>query len=448
MAIYHCSIKVGSKGKGQSAVAAAAYRSGSVLTDEQTGTVTDYSKKRGIVYSEIMLCKNAPPEYNDRQVLWNAVHKIEKASNAQIYREIEVSLPAELTLLQHKNIIREYVRKNFVDKGMCADCSIHNKNDGNPHCHILLTVRGIGSNGEWLPKSRKVYELDDNGNRIRLSSGNYKSHKESANDWNEQYKSEEWRAAWAEICNRYLDESNRIDHRSYERQGKDKIPMIHEGFEARKIEREGGISERCELNRRIRQINKEKSKIKSQLRILENRKNAIKHYGSGIIGFDEIGEMSGISRDMSLYLRQLQKEAVTEAEEKKNTDDTYDELVRTAELLTYITFNNIRNIGQLEEMLRTVSDEDKEETELMYKELVSVLYSNDFEFRTKMMQQEAEESKNYIENKLDVNIRTAEKIDTFLREYNEEIECDLERIREGEIDVDKKRSTSGGCRER
>ena len=442
MAIYHCSIKIGSKGKGQSAVAAAAYRSGSVLTDEQTGTVTDYSKKSGIVYSEIMLCQNAPSEYNDRQVLWNAVHKIEKASNAQIYREIEVSLPVELTLLQHKNIIREYVRKNFVDKGMCADWSIHNKNDGNPHCHILLTVRGIGSNGEWLPKSRKVYELDDNGNRIRLSSGNYKSHKESANDWNEQYKAEEWRAAWADICNRYLDETNRIDHRSYERQGKDQIPMIHEGFEARKIERGGGISERCEQNRQIRRINREKRKIESQLRILDNRKRAIEMYGSGVIGYDEIGELSGVGRDMGIYLRQLQKEALEESSENKDNAAIHDELVRTAELLTYITFNNIRNIGQLEEKLRTVSDEDREQTELMYKGLVSVLYSNDFEFRIKMMQQEAEESRNYIENKLNANISTAEKIETFLREHNSEIKSKKESAEE------KKRAASGGGWER
>ena len=442
MAIYHCSIKIGSKGKGQSAVAAAAYRSGSVLTDEQTGTVTDYSKKSGIVYSEIMLCQNATSEYNDRQVLWNAVHKIEKASNAQIYREIEVSLPVELTLLQHKNIIREYVRKNFVDKGMCADWSIHNKNDGNPHCHILLTVRGIGSNGEWLPKSRKVYELDDNGNRIRLSSGNYKSHKESANDWNEQYKAEEWRAAWADICNRYLDETNRIDHRSYERQGKDQIPMIHEGFEARKIERGGGISERCEQNRQIRRINREKRKIESQLRILDNRKRAIEMYGSGVIGYDEIGELSGVGRDMGIYLRQLQKEALEESSENKDNAAIHDELVRTAELLTYITFNNIRNIGQLEEKLRTVSDEDREQTELMYKGLVSVLYSNDFEFRIKMMQQEAEESRNYIENKLNANISTAEKIETFLREHNSEIKSKKESAEE------KKRAASGGGWER
>lgn len=421
MAIYHCSIKIGSKGKGQSAVAAAAYRSGSVLTDEQTGTVTDYSKKRGIVYSEIMLCKNAPSEYNDRQTLWNAVHRIEKASNAQVYREIEVSLPAELTLEQHKEIIREYVRINFVDKGMCADWSIHDKNDGNPHCHILLTVREIGSDGEWLPKSKKVYELDDNGNRIRLRSGNYKSHKESANDWNEQYKAEEWRAAWAEICNRYLDETDRIDHRSYERQGKNQIPMIHEGFEARKIEREGGISERCELNRQIRRVNREKRKIGSQLRILDNRKNAIERYGSGVIGSDEIGELSGVGRDMGIYLRQLQKEALVESPGNKDNIAIHDELVRTAELLTYVTFNNIRNISQLEEKLRTAPVEEREETELMYKGLVSVLYSYDLNFRSEMMRREAEESERSLSDKLDENTHTAEKINCFLNEHSGEI---------------------------
>lgn len=421
MAIYHCSIKIGSKGKGQSAIAAAAYRSGSVLTDEQTGIVTDYSKKRGIIYSEIMLCKNAPPEYNDRQTLWNAVHKIEKASNAQIYREIEVSLPVELTLEQHKEIIREYVRKNFVDKGMCADWSIHDKNDENPHCHILLTVRGIGPKGEWLPKSRKVYELDEYGNRIKLKSGNFKSHKESANDWNEQYKAEEWRAAWAEICNRYLDETNRIDHRSYERQGIDLIPMIHEGFEARRIEREGGISERCELNRQIRRINREKRKIGTQLRILENRKYAIERYASGVMGSDEIGQLSGIGRDMGIYLRELQKEALAESHESKDNIAIHDELVRTGELLTYITFNNIRNISQLEDMLRSVSDEDREETEMMYKGLVSVLYSYDLHFRSEMMQREAEEKEGSLINKLDDNMGTAEKINNFLDEHSAEI---------------------------
>lgn len=421
MAIYHCSIKIGSKGKGQSAVAAAAYRSGSTLIDENTETVIDYSKKRGIIYSEIMLCKNAPPEYNDRQTLWNAVHRIEKASNAQVYREIEVSLPAELTLEQHKKIIREYVQINFVNMGMCADWSIHDKNDGNPHCHILLTVRGIGPKGEWLPKSRKVYEVDEYGNRIKLKSGNFKSHKESANDWNEQYKAEEWRAAWAEICNRYLDETNRIDHRSYERQGIDLIPMIHEGFEARKIEREGGISERCELNRQIRRINREKRKIGTQLRMLENRKYAIERYGSGVMGHDEIGKLSGIGRDMGIYLRQLQKEALTESHENKDNIAIHDELVRTAELLTYVTFNNIRNISQLEEKLRTASDEEREETEQMYKGLVSVLYNNDFDFMIEMKRREAEESMQSIEDKLETALKTGEKIDSFLSEHSEEI---------------------------
>lgn len=427
MAIYHCSIKIGSKGKGQSAVAAAAYRSGSVLTDEQTGTVTDYSKKRGIVYSEIMLCKNAPVGYKDRQALWNAVHKIEKASNAQIYREIEVSLPAGLTFEQQKDIIREYVQTNFVDMGMCADWSIHDKNDGNPHCHIMLTVRGIGEDGDWLPKSKKVYDLDDKGNRIRLKSGNCRSHKESANDWNEHYKAEEWRASWAEICNRYLDEESRIDHRSYERQGKDQIPMIHEGYEARRIERAGGISERCELNRQIRRANRENRRLAAQLGVLENRKNAIEKYGSGVIGRDEIEQLEGIGRDIGLYLRQLQKEALEGPADNREDAEAYDSLIRTAELLTYITFNNIRRRDEFEEHLRSVSEEEREAAEDMYRRYVSILYSNNFDFRKEMMRCEYEEMGSAFEEKMDICMDTAEKIEAFLSGYDGEKEADKEQ---------------------
>ena len=97
MAIYHLSVKVGSRGKGKSAVSAAAYRSGEKLYDKETGLTYDYTRKRGVVFSEIALCKNAPAEYVNRSTLWNSVHKIEKAKNAQLWREFEVALPKELS---------------------------------------------------------------------------------------------------------------------------------------------------------------------------------------------------------------------------------------------------------------------------------------------------------------------------------------------------------------
>ena len=165
MAIYHCSVKIGSRGKGQSAVAAAAYRSGEKLTDQETGLISDYTRKGGVVFSEISLCDNAPAEYSDREVLWNAVHHIEKTKDAQLWREIEVALPKELDRAEQIETVREYV-KGLNAQGMCADWSLHDKGDGNPHAHIMLTVRSIDPSGKWASKSRKVYDLDENGQRI------------------------------------------------------------------------------------------------------------------------------------------------------------------------------------------------------------------------------------------------------------------------------------------
>ena len=135
LAIYHLSIKIISRGKGKSAVAAAAYRSGERIKNEYDGEIHDYTHKGGIIYTEILLPDNAPPEYKDRSVLWNAVEQIEKNKNSQLAREIELALPKEFSKIKNKALVRAYVKKNFVDKGMCADICIHDKNDGNPHTY-------------------------------------------------------------------------------------------------------------------------------------------------------------------------------------------------------------------------------------------------------------------------------------------------------------------------
>jgi len=218
VAIYHLSIKIISRGKGKSAVAAAAYRSGTIIKNNYDGLTHDYTKKGGVVHTEILLPDNAPSEYTDRAVLWNAVEKIENARNSQLAREIEIALPAELTLMQNKSLVREYVKRNFVEHGMCADVCIHDTDNGNPHAHIMLTMRPIEQGGSWSAKSKKEYVLDMDGEKIRLASGEYKSRKISVVDWNDQTKAEEWREAWATAANRYLEKlghSERIDHRSF-----------------------------------------------------------------------------------------------------------------------------------------------------------------------------------------------------------------------------------------
>ena len=181
------------------AVAAAAYRSGEKITNEWDGMIHDYTRKRGIVHSEILLPPNAPPDFQDRGTLWNSVEQIEKACNSQLARELEVALPIELSREEQVRIVRAYCSSQFVSRGMCADFNIHDTGSGNPHAHILLTMRPMDERGKWLPKSRKEYVLDESGERIRLSSGRYKTRKVDLVDWNSQENAEVWRKVWADL---------------------------------------------------------------------------------------------------------------------------------------------------------------------------------------------------------------------------------------------------------
>ena len=273
MAIYHCSIKIIGRSDGKSAVASSAYRSGEKLMDDRTGLIHDFTKKRGVVFTEVSLPAHAPPEYADRNVLWNAVEKAEKKSNAQLAREIEVALPNELSRECQIEIVRRYVQENFISAGMCADWALHNKGDGNPHAHIMLTMRGIKPDGSWAAKEKKAYALDEEGNRIpvidpatgkqKLGKRNEKMWKRitvEPNDWNDHGKAEIWRKSWADICNEYLSVEQRIDHRSYKRQEIDLEPTIHEGYRARKMEKAGFVSNRCEYNRIVKKLNELKGK--------------------------------------------------------------------------------------------------------------------------------------------------------------------------------------------
>ena len=189
----HHDIKIVQRSNRQSAVAAAAYQSGERLFSEYDQKQKYYSEKRGIVHTEIMLPPHAPPEYADRNTLWNAAEAVEKQWNSQLARRIVLAIPREIPRSQHADLIRDYCREFFVSKGMIADFAIHDKGDGNPHAHILLTMRAMDETGKWLSKSRKVYDLDENGERIRLPSGNWKSHKEDTVDWNDQKYGEIWR---------------------------------------------------------------------------------------------------------------------------------------------------------------------------------------------------------------------------------------------------------------
>lgn len=270
--MYHCSIKIISRSGGKSAVASSAYRSGEKLEDRETGITHDYTNKSGVIYNEVMLPDHAPKEYKDRATLWNEVEKVEKQSNSQLAREVEVALPKEFSREQQIAIVQNYVKENFVKEGMCADWALHDKGDGNPHAHIMLTTRPIKENGDWGQKEKKDFARDEQGQkipvidpitnqqkvRVRAGKGEEKLWERvtvKANDWNDQSRAEDWRANWANECNKHLSQDKQLDHRSYERQEKEQIPTIHEGYQARQMEKDGKVSDLCQTNRDIKEYN-------------------------------------------------------------------------------------------------------------------------------------------------------------------------------------------------
>lgn len=283
MAIYHMSIKNISRGRGKTAIAAAAYRAGTILTDNETGITHNYAKKSEVIYTEIILPEHAPAEYATREILWNEVQKIETQDRARLAREWEVALPNELDLDQSKTLVQDFA-KSLAAEGMCIDVAIHWK-DGNHHAHILGTTRPIDKDGKWAPKERKGYKLDAEGNKIPVidtktgkqkigARGRKMWQRETvqANNWNKREKIEEWRKRWADCCNKYLAREKQLDHRSYERQGLMQLPTVHEGYAARLMEQRGSASDRCRLNRDIRLYNYITllyQKLKQELKLLK-----------------------------------------------------------------------------------------------------------------------------------------------------------------------------------
>ena len=354
MAIYHLSIKIISRGKGKSAVAASAYRSGEKIKNEYDGIVHDFTRKGGIAHTEILLPENAPQEFLDRGTLWNSVEKIEKSKNSQLAREIEVSLPKELDREKQINLVREYVKENFVKVGMCADIALHDKNDGNPHCHILLTMRPLNEDTTWGAKSKKEYILDENREKIKLKNGNYKTRKINTTDWNEQDKAEEWRKAWADITNKYLEENsiqNKVDHRSYLRQGIEQIPTIHLGVSATQMEKKGIATDRGNINREIKHQN-------AILREISRRIKALLNWIRGI-GKEEKAENENTKSTLPPKENLL---SFFENLIHKNADKNNADLEKYIESYQLLKEKNITSINQLKDSITDLRDKNYKTT--------------------------------------------------------------------------------------
>ncbi len=317
MAIYHLQAKVITRNTGRSVVAASAYASCSTIHNEYDGITHDYTRKAGLIYSEVLLPSNAPKEWINRDKLWNVVEEVEKSKDSRLARELVVALPVELTSADWIILLKNYIQKECVDKGMCADFSIHDTNGHNPHAHILLTVRPLDEKGKWQAKTQKEY-ICTNGkeeksftsdefkvaklqgfekqymykkgkkkeyltptvaeeipNCIRTSkspkSTRYGRQNPICEKWNSEEQILHWRKSWEVHLNQTLDIcgwSDRVDCRSNAERGITEQATIHEGVHARNLEKVGIISDKCQLNRQIKADNLLLKELKSQVKKL------------------------------------------------------------------------------------------------------------------------------------------------------------------------------------
>ena len=318
MAIYHLEAKMVSRGAGRSAVAAAAYLSCSRMLNEYDGVQHDYTRKQGLGWRQVFLPATAPAEWQDREILWNAVEETETAKDSRLAREFVAALPIELSREEQIQLLQDFIKEQFVADGMCADAAIHDPYPPghNPHAHILLTVRPLDEKGKWQYKTEKEYLCVKDGEERGFTAAEFKQ--AQADGWEKQYQykvgkkkvymapsaaqaqdyervskypkstkygrqnpiterwnSDEqlvlWRAAWADVANRHLERTGheeRIDHRSHAERGLLERPTVHEGVVARAMEKKGIISDRCELNRQIKTDNALLRELRGQVKKL------------------------------------------------------------------------------------------------------------------------------------------------------------------------------------
>ena len=353
----HFDVKIIQRSKRQSAVASAAYQSGERLFSEYDQKQKYYSHKSEIVHTEIMLPPHAPPEYADRNTLWNAAEAIEKQWNSQLARRFVLAIPRELPRSQYADLIRDYCREFFVSKGMIADFAIHDKGDGNPHAHILLTMRAMDETGKWLSKSRKVYDLDENGERIRLASGRWKSHKEDTVDWNDQKYAEIWRQGWADTANRYLEaigSPERLDLRSYARQGIDKIPTVHMGPAVSQLEKKGIQTNIGNLNRDIKVANSLMQSIRQMVRSLKGWLSGLKEKKAALLEALEQAKEPTIPELLSRYL-DMRSEERTGWTSKGKLKGTVGDFNKVMEALDFLRQKEISTVESLDAYLDEAS---------------------------------------------------------------------------------------------
>lgn len=296
MAIFHMSFSNISAGKGRSAIASAAYRSGKKLFDQKEGRSYFYARSV-MPESFILTPKNAPEWASDRERLWNEVERKDRRANSRYAKEFNVALPVELSEDEQKELLTKYVQENFVDEGMVADVAIHRDHPDNPHAHVMLTNRPFNPDGTWGLKSKRENILDENGNKTYTGNSRFpRSRKVWLVDWDKKEKINQWRHNWAVSVNQVLEQKNipdRISEKSFIEQGIDDTPMQHEGINSKRYERK-------EFNQQVKNYRKAKASYKNNQEKVINRghlDSLSKHFS-----FNEKRVVNELSHELKTYI--------------------------------------------------------------------------------------------------------------------------------------------------
>ncbi len=296
MAIFHMSFSNISAGKGRSAIASAAYRSGEKLFDDKEGR--NYFYARTVMPESFILTpQNAPEWASDREQLWNEVEKKDRKSNSRYAKEFNVALPVELNEDEQKELLKKYVQENFVDQGMVADVAIHRDNPDNPHAHVMLTNRPFNPDGTWGLKSKRENILDENGNKIYTGNSRFpKSRRVWLVDWDKKEKINQWRHNWAVSVNQVLEQKNipdRISEKSFADQGIDEVATQHEGINSKRHERK-------EFNQQV----KEKRRAQAKYHNLDQKIRNHEHFDAltDELSFSEKHTIRDLSQQLKTYV--------------------------------------------------------------------------------------------------------------------------------------------------
>lgn len=338
--------------KGNSVTGAAAYQSGDKLYSEYEHEWKSGDHQERIIHKEILLPPNAPEKYRDRATLWNAVDAAEDKSTAQTARRIIMALPKELSREQNIDLIRNYCQASFVDRGMIADFAVHDDNMGNPHAHVLLTMRSLNEQGEWNPKTRTEFVLDKNGERVQTADGKFKRRCVSWDRWNDRGNCEIWRHEWEIMQNAALEQAGRterVDMRSFQRQGIELAPTVHLGPAAFALEKKGIRTELGDHNRAVKIINTLFTAIKNKLKALREWLKELSEIISDHEKLESPGDYPLLSVLMSYYdLRE--KERWNWSNGARNKGGIND-LKEKASLFSFLRKNDIYSINDFGRLL-------------------------------------------------------------------------------------------------